>query len=104
MMAFLMHLLLFSSMKKTDTIKELDKNTHNTKIALEFNEGQPRVFLSSNKTSAGCPLLHLNVKAVQLELIENGYSEDKVNQITGYIRGIVQHIVTKNLNQIFPYE
>lgn len=105
-MAFLLSKILvfnFSIMQKPDTITSLDKNKEPKVFTLEFNEGQP-VFLSSNKTSVGCPSLHLNVEEIQQRLIQAGYSSELIQEVSGYLRGIVCHIVQKNLNQLLPYE
>lgn len=90
-------------MKNPATITSLDKNKEPKVFTLEFNEGQP-VFLSSNKTSVGCPSLHLTVEESQKRLINAGYSSEMIQELSGYLRGIVRHTIIKNLNKQLPYD
>lgn len=90
-------------MKNPDTINSLDKNNDPIVFTLEFNEGQP-VFLSSNKTQVGCPSLYLTVEEIQQQLIGAGYSSEMIQELSGYLRGIVRHTIIKNLNQQLPYD
>jgi DUF971 family protein len=90
-------------MQNPATITSLDKNNEPYVFTLKFNEGQP-VFLSSNKTSVGCPSLHLTVEEIQQRLINAGYSSEMIQELSGCLRGIVRHTIIKNLNQQLPYD
>lgn len=84
-------------MNKTATIKQLDKKTDNT-TALESSKGQPEVFLSSNKTKVGCPLLHLRYQKARHELLASGMTSEDLEELEYLLKGVIQCVINQQLN------